>query len=380
MQHFNRSADSHEIRPLTGIRGFAASLVVVYHFYPSWVLLLPGLRLFAPFASRGHLGVDLFFILSGFILSYVYSAGDAKLGISEYRRFLWLRIARVYPNHLATLGFLLLIVLVSKYCGIVLSGDYSFTALPAQLTMTHSWPFLNGGEFSWNYPSWSISAEWFAYLLLFPAMWRLLRLSLLGEVSFFIIGHVVLGLWLLFATTPSKQYGAVVQVSCEFISGALLFGAYRHTGLMTRLCQRYISAVFVGVIGLLFFCPITVRLAPTIAVLFFPALLIGLTRETAFISKVFSTSLALWLGRVSYALYMTHAIAQKVIKILLPTEHYVNSPLIIRLLILSANILLILLFAVALYYAVEVPSRNYLRRITVSKPRRATELAQSNRT
>jgi peptidoglycan/LPS O-acetylase OafA/YrhL len=75
----------------------------------------------------------------------------------------------------------------------------------------------------------------------------------------------------------------------------------------------------------------------------------------------------LWLGRISYALYMSHGIAQKLLKVVLPAEHYVNSPFVVRVLLFSVNILLILLFAVALYYIVEIPSRRYLRQIAVSR-------------
>jgi peptidoglycan/LPS O-acetylase OafA/YrhL len=91
----NRAADSHEIRPLTGIRGFAAWLVVLFHFYAGWVLLVPSLSWGESLATHGAIGVDLFFILSGFILSYVYRAGESKLGAAEYGRFLWLRLARI---------------------------------------------------------------------------------------------------------------------------------------------------------------------------------------------------------------------------------------------------------------------------------------------
>jgi peptidoglycan/LPS O-acetylase OafA/YrhL len=362
--HLNRGADSHEIRPLTGIRGFAAALVVLFHFYASWIMLLPCLRPFALFASRGHLGVDLFFILSGFILSYVYSAGDTRLGVSEYRRFLWLRLARIYPTHLATLTFLLFMVLACKHFGIALSGDYPASGLPAQLTMTHAWPWVHGGQ--WNYPSWSISAEWFAYLLWFPVVWYALRLRSPGETSFFVISYAVLALYL-FAITPPAQFASVTQVSCEFISGGMLFGAYKCAGSVTGFCQRYVSIIFAILIALLCFYPINSRLASGLVVLLFPLLLVGLTSERSLISKFFSTSPMLWLGRISYSLYMTHGISQKIIKVLLPSERYVNSSLITRGLMFSANILLILLFAVALYYIVEIPSRRYLRRIAVSR-------------
>src|ERR1041385_5521097 len=59
-----------EIRPLTGIRAFAALWVVLLHFYPQWSLLLPGLNGGERLASRGQPGGARCFLLSGFILSY----------------------------------------------------------------------------------------------------------------------------------------------------------------------------------------------------------------------------------------------------------------------------------------------------------------------
>jgi peptidoglycan/LPS O-acetylase OafA/YrhL len=361
-----RPADSHEILALTGIRGISASLVVLFHFYNSWVLLLPSLQSCEPLALRGHLGVDLFFILSGFILAYVYSAGDFRPGISEYLRFLWFRIARIYPNHLITVIALALLVFIAQECGIAISGDYPLSGLPFQLTLTHAWPWLEGGK--WNYPSWTISAEWFAYLCMFPAGWYLLRLRSLGGLWFLLIGYFVLALWL-FVLPPLEHGGSLLQVSCEFIAGSMFFGVFTHLSSARNICRRYVSAIFVLITALLLFLPVDVPSASALVVLFFPLLLIGLTSETALLSKFLSSAPALWLGRVSYALYMSHALAQKIIKIVLPSEHYVDSSLTIRLLLLSVNILLVLLFAAALYYMVEIPSRNYLRRLTFSRSR-----------
>ena len=61
MPHNPNASDSHELRPLTGIRGFAAIAVVIFHYFGSWEILFPDLQLFTNFASQGWLGVDLFF-------------------------------------------------------------------------------------------------------------------------------------------------------------------------------------------------------------------------------------------------------------------------------------------------------------------------------
>ncbi len=103
------------IIPLTSLRGLAAFAVMGYHFAP----LLHDIPIF----NRGFLGVDLFFLLSGFILTHVY---NNQLNI---RSFLSARIARTYPLHLFTLHLLLLPAFGR-------GEAFSATALACNLTMT----------------------------------------------------------------------------------------------------------------------------------------------------------------------------------------------------------------------------------------------------
>jgi peptidoglycan/LPS O-acetylase OafA/YrhL len=60
---------------------------------------------------------------------------------------------------------------------------------------------------------------------------------------------------------------------------------------------------------------------------------------------------------------MSHAIVWKLLKIALPSERYMASPLLLRLFVLFANATLIFLFAAGLYHAIEIPARNYMRRM-----------------
>ena len=60
-----------EIKPLTGIRGFAALAVLYHHFGGKLEAIVPSLAIFSVVRNHGNLGVDLFFILSGFIMTYV---------------------------------------------------------------------------------------------------------------------------------------------------------------------------------------------------------------------------------------------------------------------------------------------------------------------
>jgi peptidoglycan/LPS O-acetylase OafA/YrhL len=157
------------LEPLTGVRFFLALGVVLFHFQLYWTLPPEA----AGLLNRARLGVDVFFILSGFILTHVYLQGDRP---PDYRRFLAARFARIYPAHLFILLAMLGLVLLAPVFGVGLEpgrfnpGDFVQTVLLVQ-----AW-FPRDTLALWNGPAWSLSAEWFAYLA-FPAFaWIALRL------------------------------------------------------------------------------------------------------------------------------------------------------------------------------------------------------------
>ena len=151
-----------ELKPLTSLRFIAAFWVLLYHFKDHLGL---GMGQFGLVAD-GYLGVDLFFTLSGFILAHVYLT-SLEGGRFGYGGFLKNRIARVYPMHLAALGAMLVLFAGAAILGVGESNPDAFrlSDLPAHLFMVHAWGTTP--SVGWNFPSWSISAEWLAYLL-FP--------------------------------------------------------------------------------------------------------------------------------------------------------------------------------------------------------------------
>ena len=119
-----------KIGSLTSVRFFAALLVVFYHFNP----FLPQLGLVSTMFGYGNIGVSVFFILSGFILTYTYDE-LFKDGVrpGEYYRFIRARVARVYPVYLLAFAITTVVVLyyvwrtpgvVSAYMGRDLAPGY----------------------------------------------------------------------------------------------------------------------------------------------------------------------------------------------------------------------------------------------------------------
>src|SRR5213594_1019209 len=150
-----------ELSSLTGIRFYAALVVYVYHV----VLTIPGAKALSGsslFSDTADVGVSFFFILSGFILTYNY-ADVFRDGISaaNYTRFVWDRLTKIYPVHVLTLLLVLPIAIFSPHLPL------DWRAVPFHLLLLQCfWPSSTPAFSGYlNVPSWSISCEWFFYLL-----------------------------------------------------------------------------------------------------------------------------------------------------------------------------------------------------------------------
>jgi peptidoglycan/LPS O-acetylase OafA/YrhL len=141
---------------LTSIRFFAAMWVVFTHLRWGWKLP----ELIDRFFDAGYSGVTLFFILSGFILSYNYLPREFT-----QRDFWSARIARILPVY-----FFALLVSFPLSAGFAHRNGQSFFpgALPA-LFLMQAW--IPQSALTWNWPGWSLSVEAFFYLL-FPFLLR----------------------------------------------------------------------------------------------------------------------------------------------------------------------------------------------------------------
>ena len=127
-----------DLKQLTSLRFFAAMWVVLFHYWPSLSAVMP------PLVSKGYLGVELFFVLSGFILSHVYLKGFGE-GRFKYADFLWARLARIYPVHVATLAGLALLALGATALGLH-AGDklLIWPSLIPNLLLLQAWGLAPG--------------------------------------------------------------------------------------------------------------------------------------------------------------------------------------------------------------------------------------------
>jgi peptidoglycan/LPS O-acetylase OafA/YrhL len=265
---------------LTSIRFLAAITVVVSHYSELGLLNLPS-RIF-DFVDGGRPAVSLFFVLSGFILTFTYRDQLAAKGA---RPFYQARFARIYPVVLLGLA---LCVPTTLY---LLNGDdrsllmqwYALknpvylslaASLICQLLLLNAWfPFAAVNQ-PWNGPSDSVSCEAFFYLM-FPLMLRKMMSMRLARLSFACIGFFLMqGLWIVFLQTflPLSRSGFLVvglplTRLFEFVVGiyaAILFHRLREQGVNRHaLGIKLVGASLIALTVLALWRPVSPRSTST---------------------------------------------------------------------------------------------------------------------
>ena len=341
-----------DLRPLTALRFMAALWVVLYTFWPNLdVSFMPNL------AAKGYLGVELFFILSGFILSHVYLHAFAEKRFS-YRGFLWARIARVYPLHVFTLLGVMALGLAAVAVGMNIDASVlSWKSLPAHLLMLHAWGFAS--EAGWNHPSWSISAEWFAYLA-FPlfalAAWPLRKRPWVATAGAAVF---LMGLYAAFErfagfplTEATFRWGALRIVPC-FAYGCALYLVYRRAPL-PRAGLLAISAAIVMVASA------SALAWDAITVLAAGLLILALASIPDGRAGWLGSKPAVYLGEISYSVYMVCAPWQ-ILAVNLAARATGADDKRLHVLVWLGIILGLIVAAAATYHLIERPARKALR-------------------
>jgi peptidoglycan/LPS O-acetylase OafA/YrhL len=346
---------ARDLRPLTALRFFAALWVVLYHYWPN----LQGEQMPA-LVAKGYLGVELFFVLSGFILCHVYLDAFAESRF-RYGHFLWARLARIYPLHLAALIGVGVMAMAAVSLGLTIDPNIlSWRSLPANLLLTQAWGMATAS--GWNHPSWSVSAEWFAYLSFPGFAWLALKfrdrpwVAVAAAIGLIVAAYAVFQAGAGFSLTHATiSWGALRIVPC-FAYGCAINLAWR-SGAVQRRSLGAPVALFSG--ALLFFSALF-GAQDALLVALFGALIIGLASLTGKVERAASGRTLVYLGEISYAMYMVcipwQLIYINVLCRLLPIDK-AHLPLSYWLVFVG---MLIPVAALA-HHLVEKPARNLMR-------------------
>jgi peptidoglycan/LPS O-acetylase OafA/YrhL len=283
------------IPALTGLRGFGAIWVVLYH-----------LKAFdnGQLAQLGYLGVDLFFLLSGLVLTYVHARDFAAVDFAAYRRFMLLRLTRIYPLHAAVL-LMMGVAFVTAPGWFAEQADrahvFSAAAFVANALLIQNW--VPRYASTWNLPAWSISIEFAAYLV-FPFLiqavlavrraWLAVSLALLG-VALFAAGCIATG-----HHDPNLILKAgFVRMAAEFGAGCLLCRAAA-LGLRVPPLAGWLAIAAVGV------AIAALHASAFLAIPAFMLLLLLAMQGDEASERLFGNRISLFLGDVSYSIYLVH--------------------------------------------------------------------------
>ncbi len=347
-----------EMRALTGFRGVLVAGVVLVHLDPTLRQLLPGWSVFRHAVAHGPIVAECFFLLSGFMLfqsSRVLAAGFSPAG---HARFLWSRVARLWPNHVVSALAIAAVVLAARARGVELPGEFPLFDVPFQLTMTHAWWRSPGDD--WNDISWYVSSQWFAYVFLLPLAGAALARRWPPLVYAFACAALPC-VWLAIAISPlPRAHFPIVRVVCAFLGGAALYGAAREAPRVVAFARRratWVALAFVALVGT--YLPYSFHALLLLA----PLLVLGLTEERSAVAQLLATRPVVWLGRISFAMYLSHVVAWRALQALLPAARFADAPLGERVAVAAVHGLLIVACAVALDRFVEKPARAALDRL-----------------
>jgi peptidoglycan/LPS O-acetylase OafA/YrhL len=316
------------LHALTSLRFFAAAVIVIGHSFDTLGL---SRRWVGPFDLRQP--VSFFFVLSGFILSYVYPRLNSG---GERLRFLWARIARLWPAHLFTL-LVVYFAVPRSATGQAALPDW--LTVPLNLTLLQSWVPFAPIYFGWNAVSWSISTE-FAFYLAFVALlpyWKriwpvalagalalvagMITLSLachmrvpgesepdywvticglvyvnpLARLFEFLVGMTAFRLWSV--TEPRLRIGRFAGTLLELAAVILAVAAMYYTGAIASWVGQLPWPGQPGRGWLLYGGFPTIPFALLVAVM---------ACERGWISRLLGLRPLVFLGEISYALYLFH--------------------------------------------------------------------------
>jgi peptidoglycan/LPS O-acetylase OafA/YrhL len=298
---------------LTPLRGIAALLVVIYHSNLMFIPFLP--PGYTHFLDNGWLWVDFFFVLSGFIMCYAYGKYFNN-GITKdsYKKYLGARFARVYPLHFITTiwAFVCVVCIVhfSTHLDPFFAEIFNPKAFPACLLLIQSLHLYFTPPL--NTPSWSLSTEWWVYMLfpLFvPYFVRLKNPGKLLTALLIIAFYIVLRYWLgpltYFKPGPTlnimTDFG-LLRCLAGFFTGMLLFTFYQQdTGYKIIKQDWFFVLSVLGLVAAMHF-----NIMDIIIVGFFPFILIAAAYNQTRVKSILDTKVLQRLGDWSFSIYMVH--------------------------------------------------------------------------
>ncbi len=353
-----RPAGSGEIRALTSLRGIAAMAVVLQHF--STTAQQHSASNIPSLVPHGYIAVDLFFVLSGFIMAYTYLRDFEARGLAAFVPFLLKRVARIVPlNSFAVC----LVLAMGAVSGVVLGRNVVFDSAHVGFDAVCNLLMLQGVGIGTNLnaPSWSISTEFAAYLV-FPVL-----IGIVFHRRWWLAGGAVLACAILLTGLATMQprlglnadsiVGGLIRCFTEFAIGLM---TYRIVQLPSARAVLEGDGVALAAIG--WTLAMLLARVDLLIVCGFPPLIGALACNRGRVAAWFGLRFPYFLGVISFSIYLLHhplrPVWLEVIRALHPEP--MSTPLALAV-AFGCSVSVIPLARLA-YVAIERPGRRMLRR------------------
>jgi peptidoglycan/LPS O-acetylase OafA/YrhL len=298
----------HRFVVLDSWRGLCALLVALFHW-----------QFFAPipakaFFANSFLFVDFFFVLSGFVISHAY--GTRLSSLRDLAGFILRRFGRLWPLHAAMLFFFVALRVVadtmrSGSSSAALAGVFSehWRSLASNLVLVHGFGLHD--KLTWNTPSWSISTEFWTYLL-FGAL-ALLLSKRMQERAWLLVGVVgvcVVSFHSARYMDTTYDYG-FFRCLAGFFAGCIAYSMFQvippgwAAGSRWSVSSSGLEVLAVGATGAFVLTQGGGPWSLAAPLVFFVVVLV-FSREQGLVSRVLKTRLPRHLGDWSYSIYMVH--------------------------------------------------------------------------
>lgn len=356
-------SDRPTLPALTSLRFFAALYVVLFHGASTLVHSQLG----RSFVGTGFVAVNLFFVLSGFVLAYTYSDKEGQLRGTQ-RAFWSARFARVYPVYAASLLLGTPLYWQTLHAGASLPSALvkAVVAGGASLLLLQAWWYRIAT--AWNTPAWSLSVEAFLYLvfpLALPRITRMMRqwsiwyvagamwvVAMLVPLAYQLTNKGATDLRAEGAALDTIRFIPVIHVP-SFLIGVVAGRAYlegkRAPSWLAGVAIVLVSAALCAGAWLPYPMLHSGLLSPLFALLVF-----ALADSQSVVARVLSARVLVVLGDASYALYLLHFLGLEYARRLL------GHPLTVAELI--GTIVVVQLVCLLVYRYFESPMRGKLRR------------------
>lgn len=296
------------LRSMDGWRGFGAVLVAIGH------LELGGYANLGGVIEQGYLLVDFFFVFSGFVIAYAY--GEAVRDGASAARFLIKRLGRIWPLHLTVL-MLFVGVELAKLAAVGLldfaprqapfTGSRAADLILPNVLLLNAFGF--GDDLSWNFPSWTVAAEFWTYgifaLLALATVApgrRGLRLWLAGLLA----AVCGLGVWALSPRGMDATFDfGLLRCAYGFGIGMLTYAVTKSGRLAFMKGTGWEAAI--GALALLYAFTAGETPLQYLAPFVFAPLTLVFAQDAGRVSALLSVAPLQALGRWSYSIYLVHA-------------------------------------------------------------------------